>query len=63
MRIAHLQIYAHCVYWVTSGKLPIKIFEMNKLMDVSVYYDPGEKDLALCRLSNYVSELYHSNLK
>ena len=35
---------------------------MNKLTDISVYYEPGEKDKELGRLSNYVSELYHSNL-
>ena len=36
---------------------------MNRLTDISVYYDPGERDKELSRLSNYVSELYHSNLK
>jgi hypothetical protein len=36
---------------------------MNRLTDISVYYDPGEKDKELGRLSNYVSELYHNNLK
>ena len=36
---------------------------MNKLTDISVYYEPGEKDEEVGRLSNYVSELYHSNLK
>lgn len=36
---------------------------MNRLIDVSVYYDPGQKDKDLARLSNYVSELYYTNLE